>query len=123
MKKILAAAALMGSLIVAAPASAQGYGYGGGVDDFCRNAAGGRDWICTRQDQVWRDLVRGMRTGQLSPRESGRLRAEFGHIAARADHYRYNGFNRWERAELTQRLDRLSDLIRYERRDYNNYRG
>jgi len=128
MKTFLAAAAAMGALIVAAPASAdhgRGYrGYDGRISyDYCRNAAGGRDWICVRQNQIYSDITRGMRTGQLSEREASRLRAELGHIAARADDYRYRGLNGWERADLNRRLDRLSDLVRWERTDHNNYRG
>jgi hypothetical protein len=122
MKKLLAAAAAVSMLAVAAPASAQYRDY-----DRGRDYRGDRDYdrggINAEQRQLERRIYQGMRTGRLSEREAGRLRAEFGHIVRLEARYRRNGLTRWERVDLNRRLDRLEMLVTAEMRDRNNYRG
>jgi len=124
MKKLLAAAVALGAFAVSAPAFASHDRYDDRyVDRYDYERHGGRDSIRAMQDRIYRDLEIGMRTGQLSYREAGRLRAEFAHIDRLAYRYSRNGFDRWERNEVLARLDRLSDLIRWERFDRNDHRG
>lgn len=136
MKKLLAAAAAVSMLAVAAPASAQWYG------DRDRDYRYDRDYRQDRDDrydrdrydryyhdldayqrQIERRLYAGERSGRLSYREAGRLRAEFGHIVHLEARYRRNGLARWEYADLMRRLDRLDTLMTAELRDRNDYRG
>ncbi|HJS80015.1 MAG TPA: hypothetical protein VJ748_05280 [Vitreimonas sp.] len=115
MKKLLAAAAVLGALVVAAPASAE-HRYDRGYD---RAWSGINEYQRELEQRIWR----GMRTGRLSEREAGRLRAEFGHIVHRERFYRRDGLSPWERRDLIRRLDRLDTLLMSELRDWNDYRG
>jgi hypothetical protein len=109
-------------LAVAVPASAQWYG------DRDRDYRHGRDYgrdfnINEQQRRLEQRLYAGQRSGRLSYREAGRLRAEFGYIVRLEARYRRDGLSRWERADLSRRLDRLDTLLTAEIRDRNNYRG
>lgn len=96
---------------------------------------GGRGWtdnrgawvsINRRQAQLDRRIDQGLRTGQLTPAEAARLRAEFNHVARIETRYRAGGLTLAERRDLDRRFDRLAAQIRWERRDsqygYNRYR-
>lgn len=96
---------------------------------------GGRGWtdnrgawvaINQRQTQLDRRIERGLRSGQLTPVEAARLRAEFDQIARLEARYRLGGLSMGERSDLDRRFDRLAAQIRWERRDsqygYNRYR-
>jgi hypothetical protein len=120
MKKLLAAAAAVSMLAVAAPASAQ---WRDRDRDYRYDRDYDRDGINAEQRQLERRIYQGMRSGRLSEREAGRLRAEFGHIVHLEARYRRNGLTRWERVDLNRRLDRLESLVTAEMRDRNNYRG
>lgn len=120
MKKLLAAAAAVGTLAVAAPASAQWYG---DRDRDYRRDYGYNFNINAEQRRIEQRIWSGMRSGRLSEREAGRLRAEFGHIVHLERYYRRDGLSRWEQADLRRRLDRLDTLLTAEIRDRNNYRG
>ena len=93
--------------------------YGRGDDRY------NRGWmsINARQRMIENRIYAGMRSGRLSEREAGRIRAEFGDIVRLEARYRRNGLNGWERADLDRRFDRLDALITAEARDRNNYRG
>ena len=122
MKKLLAAAAAVSMLAVAAPASAQWRDYDRGRD--YRSDRYDRDFnINAQQRRLEQRIYAGQRSGRLSYREAGRMRAEFGHIVRLEARYRHNGLTRWERADLNRRLDRLDTLLTAELRDRNNYRG
>lgn len=96
---------------------------------------GGRGWtdnrgawvsINRRQAQLDRRIDQGLRTGQLTPVEAARLRAEFNQIARVEVRYRAGGLSLAERSDLDRRFDRLAAQIRWERRDtqygYSRYR-
>jgi hypothetical protein len=76
--------------------------------------------INQRQAQLDRRIDQGVRNGSLNRREAYRLRSEFNQIARLEAHYRVNGLNGWERADLDRRFDSLSAQIRAERHD-NQY--
>ncbi len=122
MKTLLAAAAAVSMLAVAAPASAQ---WRGDRDrDYRHDRDNGRDFnINAEQRRLEQRLYAGQRSGRLSQREAGRLRASFGEIVRLEARYRRGGLSGWERADLTRRLDRLDTLLTAEIRDRNNYRG
>lgn len=131
MKKLLAAAAAVSMLAVAAPASAQWrdsdrYDRGDRYDrDYDRDHRDRRNDfnINFEQRRLEQRLYAGQRSGRLSYREAGRLRAEFGQIVRLEARYRHNGLTRWERTDLMRRLDRLDTLLTAELRDRNDYRG
>lgn len=115
MKKIVLALTAASALAAAAPALAQPYG-GYDRQDY-------RGWtsINQRQDQLDRRIDVGLRNGQLTRYEAGRLRDEFYDIARLERRYRSNGLSGWERADLDRRFDALSAKIRWERRDNDRY--
>jgi hypothetical protein len=122
MKKLLAAAAAVGMIAIAAPASAEHRS-----DRYERSYD--RDWgrhgynINAEQARLWDRLYAGMRNGRLSEREASRYRAGLGEIRRLEARYRRNGLSQWERADLIRRLDRLDTLMTSDIRDRNNYRG
>jgi hypothetical protein len=79
-------------------------------------------WVSINQRQAELDhrIDMGVRHGDLTRREAGRLRVEFNRIAQLEARYRVNGLNGWERADLDRRFDRLSAEIRIQRHD-NQY--
>lgn len=107
----VAAVATLGTAAVAMPAAAQPYGgYGGGYD------RGGS--INERQAQLQHRIARAEQNGRLNHREARRLREQLWDIHRIEARYRYDGrLNRWERADLDQRLDRLTFRVRQEVRD------
>lgn len=117
----VAAAATLGTTALAMPAAAQpgyGGGYGGGYDD--------RGSIDERQDQLQRRIARAEQNGRLNRREARRLREQLWTIHRIEARYRYDGrLNRFERADLDQRLDQLAVRVRQEVRDddYGNRDG
>jgi hypothetical protein len=132
MKKLLAAAAAVSMLAVAAPAYAQHrdndrYDRSDRSDrdrDYRRDRDDDRDFnINAQQRRLEQRIYAGQRSGRLSYREAGRLRASFGEIVRLEARYRRNGLSRWEQVDLTRRLDRLDTLLTAEIRDRNDYRG
>lgn len=100
MKKFLFAAAALGALAAAAPASAQSW-----------------QSINARQANLEHRIDVGVRNGSLTRSEAVRLRAEFNDLMRLEARYRYNGLTGAERADLDRRFDALSSRIRYERND------
>ena len=134
MKKLLAAAAAVSMLAVAAPAFAQyrdsdrGDRYDRDRDyrrdgDYRRDRDYDRYDINAQQRRLEQRIYAGQRSGRLSYREAGRLRAAFGEIVRIEARYRHNGLSRWEQVDLSRRLDRLDTLLTAEIRDRNDYRG
>ena len=122
-KMIVPALVLAAASAAAIPAAAQSYHgparHGPAYD------AGYGNWqsINQRQAQLDRRIDQGQRNGSLSRREATRLRGEFYSLTRLEASYRRGGLSGWERADLDRRFDRLSDQIRYERRDRDNRRG
>ena len=113
-----------GALLAAAlPAAAQSYGPHGRPHHAQPAGYGYGPSVNVRIDQLDRRIDQGLRTGQLSRREAGRLRAELNSVQRLEAGYRRGGLSGWERADLDRRLDRLAAQVRYERRDWDNRRG
>ena len=89
------------------------------------NGRGNGGWtnINQRQRELDFRIDQGLRDRSLSRLEASRLRMNFNNIARLEARYRANGLNRFERADLQRRFDRLSDRITAERRDRNNWYG
>ena len=105
---VAAAATLGASGLSAAPAAAQPYG--GGYHN------GGS--VNERQQRLQWRISQGERRGTISRREARYLYGQLWEINRIEARYRHDGrLNRWERADLDRRLDRLSAQIRYERHD------
>ena len=106
----VAAVATLGTAAMAMPAAAQPYGGGYGHD------RGGS--IDAREAQLQERIARAEHSGRLNRREARRLREQLWDIHRVEARYRYDGrLNRWERADLDQRLDRLAFRVRQEVRD------
>ena len=116
----VAAVATLGTASVAMPAAAQPYGgYGYGYD------RGGS--IDAREAQLRERIARAEMNGRLTRGEARRLREQLWSIHRIEARYRYDGhLNRFERADLDERLDRLTMRVRQQVRDddygYGGYR-
>lgn len=128
MKKILIPALALAAASVAVPAAAQvrvtigagpaygqaygnaGYGYGHAYD---------RNWqpIHRRVANLDRRIDQGLRNGVLTRREASGLRAELNALVRLERQYSRNGLSRQEAQDLDRRFDRLSQRVRWERRD------
>ncbi len=118
MKRLFVPAIILATASAAAlPAAAQVYGP-------CAHAQVNGYWqpINARLDNLDRHLDVGLRNGQLSRRESARLRGEFNSLLRLEASYRRGGLTAWECADLDRRFDRLSAQIRHERRDRDHRR-
>ena len=83
-------------------------------------------WQSVNQRQAnieWR-IEQSQRAHRISPREARNLKAQLRDIARLEIRYRDSrpGLTQWERRDLDQRLNTLSQRIRYERNDGNNHR-
>lgn len=109
MKKtfIAALAAAAAVTAVAAPAVAQPY----------------RGYDSARVDTAERRIESGLRSGELSRREAGRLQAEVREFSRIENRYRAGGLTRWERADLDRRYDVLISQMRAELYDHNRQYG
>jgi hypothetical protein len=77
------------------------------------------DWqpLSQRQDNIERRIDEGVRSGQLTHREARGLHEQFNGLLRLEAHYRRDGMNPRERAELERRYDALSDRVRFEKHD------
>ncbi len=77
-----------------------------------------RPSIDARFDRLDQRIDQGVRRGQLSRGEAGRLRTQYRQIARLEDRYRRSGgLSGWERQDLDRRFDALSARVRYDRND------
>jgi Spy/CpxP family protein refolding chaperone len=77
--------------------------------------------VNARQAQIEHRISVGLRQDRLTQREASQLRIQLRRIAAVEQDYRSNGLNVRERADLTQRLDRLEWRVTAELNDRNGY--
>lgn len=136
MRKFLisAAAAAAATLAVATPAAAPygqrggGYDQRGGYDhrdDQRGYGYGDRqavNQLMRDLDRVEMQIQRGLQRGNISQREAQGLRREASNIRQRLQRAGRNGLDRREVFELRQRIDRLEQRVRIERRDRDNRR-
>lgn len=120
-KKALIPALVLAAASVAVPAtaSAQSYRHNDGPR-YEQN----RGWqpIAQRKYQLDQRIDVGQRNGQLSRREASRLRTELNALVRLEYSYQRGGLSLRERQELDRRYDRLSQQVRYERRDRDDRR-
>jgi len=76
--------------------------------------------INERQANLEQRIDQGVQSGQLTRRESMRLRSEFRSLNRLEAHYRRTGgrLDMRERADLDRRFDRLSAQIHYQKHDF-----
>jgi len=127
-KKAILPLVAVTALAAAVPAMAQhrgGYdrGHDRDHDRYEQNWDRGWDRIDRRFERIDRRIDQGVRNGQLSRREATRLRGEFRQLISLERRYSRDGLSRWERQDLDRRFERLSSMVRYERRDHDNRRG
>jgi hypothetical protein len=99
--------------MTAGAAAAQGYGYG----------YGSARSIDARQAMIAERIDRNEADGDLTRGEAYRLKSEFNAIANLEARYRWNGFSRWELADLNRRLDALQTSVRLASRDNDRRYG
>jgi Spy/CpxP family protein refolding chaperone len=108
---------------IAVPAAAQGYGdrYDHGRYEQGRYEQGRWDRHDTtfdrREAMAIRRIENGARSGDLTRAEVRHLRDIVRGLSNLEDRYSRDGLNRWERADLDRRYDRLEEQIGFERRD------
>jgi hypothetical protein len=80
--------------------------------------------INQRQANLDRRIDQGVANRSLTRREAASLRMEFDRLARLETQYRRSGggLNSWERSDLDQRFDRLSQRIRWDRHDRQDRR-
>ena len=129
MKKVLLSIAAASALMAAAApaiALADSYEGRGGYSDYGDRGdrydrGGGYGGIDMRQSRIEHRIDRGLRTGQLTPREARRLQWQSREISRLEARYRYDGMNGFERADLERRLDALEGRLNHELRDGDRY--
>ena len=125
-KKAILPLVAVTALAAAVPAAAQHRGGGDRGHDrdrYEQNWDRGWDRIDRRFERIDHRIDQGIRNGQLSRREATRLRGEFRQLISLERRYSRGGLSRWERQDLERRFDRLSAMVRYERRDRDDRRG
>lgn len=125
-KKAILPLVAMTAIAAAVPAAAQhrgGHDRSHDRDRYEQNWDRGWDRIDRRFERIDRRIDQGIRNGQLSRREAMRLRAEFRDLINLERRYSRGGLDRWERQDLERRFDRLSAMVRYERRDRDGRGG
>lgn len=119
MRKFLISAALVSTVLTAAPAMAQNYGRPGTAQGWNR---GGPDRpavnnLLRQLDQVDQRIQRSLQRRAISPREAVSLRREANDIRARVNVRGRNGLTGREFAQLQVRVNRLEQRVTIERRD------
>ena len=126
MRKLIVSVALATAALAAVPAAAQ---YQGQVrhqgNGWHQNGANrpAMNNLLRQLEQVDNRIDRSVRRGFISQREAHGLRRNASNV--RGDLYRSarNGISRREFAELQQRVNRLEQRVRFERRDFDGRRG
>lgn len=121
------AALTAGLATTAAAAPGHGYGYGHPAPAYGPQRPGpaAPAWVSVgqRQANLQQRIEFGLRTGALTRSEAYRLRAELQSIERLERRYRAGGLNRWEMADLDQRMDGLSRRIFVQNRRYGEGYG
>jgi hypothetical protein len=104
MKKLIVSLAIVSSaLIAAAPASAQGWGRGGNIQQ--------------RLQRIDVRIDRNAQRGSLTRAEAQRLRYETNNVQRLAYRYGRKGLTGWEHRDLERRVDRLQNQLQRQRHD------
>lgn len=119
MKKLLLSMTALATLatgVAATPAAAQRWQQ--------NDNRGNGNWqsINQRQANLYQRIEQGLRNGSLTRVEASTLRGRFVAINNLEQRYRRNGLSQWERRDLDQRFNALSQQIRSERHDRQDRR-
>jgi hypothetical protein len=129
-KMIITAAAAVSALAIAAPAAAQwapapppqAYGYGYGQQGYGYNHNFGQvRALQVRLNQIERQIDRLDRRNRLSDREADRLRRDANRIERQLRVFAQNGLNPREHRDISIRIARLEQNVRYQANDGNRY--
>lgn len=130
-KKALLSLLAASAVAIATPTLAQSYGghgggYGGGYDrDHDRHGGGynggwnggGNGGLNGEQARLAQRVDRAAYRGTISRREAQNLRWQLDEVQRLSWRYGRDGYSRWERNDLEQRLDRIRYQLREDRRD------
>jgi TolA-binding protein len=119
MKKLLLSMTALATLatgVAATPAAAQ---------RWQQNDRSYGNWqsINQRQANLYQRIEMGVRNGSLTRVEASTLRGRFVAINNLEQRYRRNGLTQWERRDLDQRFNALSQQIRSQRHDRQDRDG
>jgi septal ring factor EnvC (AmiA/AmiB activator) len=129
-KMIITAAAAVSALAIAAPAAAQwapapppqAYGYGYGQQGYGYNHNYGQvRALQVRLNQIERQIDRLDRRNRLSDREADRLRRDANRIERQLRAAAHNGLNPYEHRQISIRIARLEQNVRYQANDGNRW--
>lgn len=121
-KKAIIPALVLAAASVAVPATASAQQHRGDRGDRYEQNYRGWQPISQRKYNLDRRIDQGARNGQLSRREATRLRSELNSLVRLEISYQRGGLSLRERQDLDRRYDRLSQQVRYERRDRDDRR-
>jgi len=126
MRKFLISAALVSTVLTAAPAMAQYQGRPGTAQGWNRGGPdrGQVNNLLQDLNRAERQIDVAQRRGRdgISPREAAGLRREAQQIRLRLNQAFRGGINNREFAELRLRVNRLEQRVRFERHDRDNRR-
>lgn len=121
MRKVLISLGIATAALAALPAAAQpGYGYNGYGNNGYYNGGGNGQYRDGARQELWQlsqRVDRAIQRGDLTRREADFFRREIAQLRYLDQRYSYGGYDWRERQQLDQRIDRLRERLRYERRD------
>jgi hypothetical protein len=122
-KKALLSLLAASAVAIATPTLAQSYGHGRGHDrddDRHYNGGwngGGNGGLNGEQARLAQRVDRAAYRGTISRREAQSLRWQLDEVQRLSWRYGRDGYSRWERNDLENRLDRIRYQLREDRRD------
>lgn len=122
-KKALLSLVAASAVAIATPTLAQSYGHGRGHDrgyDHGYNGGwngGGHGGLQGEQARLAQRVDRAAYRGAISRREAANLRWQLDEVRRLSWRYGRDGYSRWERNDLENRLDRIRYQLREDRRD------
>lgn len=126
-KKALLSLLAASAVAIATPTLAQDYGrhgggygqgHGGGGYNGGWNG-GGNGGLNGEQARLSQRIERAAYSGRISRREAQNLRYQLDEYQRTEWRYRRDGLSRWEREDLSRRLDRIERQLREDRWDRN----
>jgi hypothetical protein len=121
MRKFLIPVIALASVATAVPATAQNWGGNRGYDRGYGYNQGNGGGVQSRLQAISFQIDRLQQRGNLTNGEARSLRRELAQVANRTQRYRWDdyrpGYDRGERSDLWNRLQRLEQRVRYEARD------
>ncbi len=117
-KKALLSLLAASAVAIATPALAQSYGRHGGGYGYGQGHGDGGGQFRAEQARLSERVDRAAYRGFISRREAQNLRWQLDEVQRLTWRYGRDGFSRWERNDLEQRLDRIRYQLREDRRDH-----